>query len=71
MNEFKDKLVARRIELGLNKNEMAKKIGWTRMYYSRFESGDLIPSRLNVHKLAKGLELPVAEIIKSLGEDGW
>lgn len=56
--EFKDKLKARRLELGLTLDELAKKVGVSSPTISRYESGEIKNVRRDKIKfLADALEV--------------
>lgn len=66
MDTFAKYLEQRRSELGLTKAQLAKKIGWTPMYYGRFESGDVYPTSKNLSKFAYGLKVEESTLYRFL-----
>lgn len=68
MNKFAILLRKQRNKMKLTKKEMATHLGWTPMYYSRFENGNLLPVGKNINKFAKLLELKPAELILIINE---
>lgn len=59
---FKDFLIAARERKQLLKKETAAYFGWTPMYYGRYESGDLLPTKNNLQKFAKFIEINKDEL---------
>jgi transcriptional regulator with XRE-family HTH domain len=67
MNKFGLKLKAYREEKKLSKKQLAFILGWTAMYYARFENGDILPSKFHYGKFANLLgisEVAIEIIIK-------
>ena len=56
--EFSEYLKKRRSELNLRCMDVAERIGWTPMYYGRFENGKLLPTEHNCKYFAKALDVP-------------
>ena len=57
-------LSARRKQLGLSQEELAKRIGVTRQAVSKWESGAALPSVDNIVELARVLEISVDELLQ-------
>ena len=60
--KFSEFLQKYRNNHSLSKKEMAKKIGFTPMYYGRFEKGDLLPTKYNIERFSKSLGIPSKEL---------
>ncbi len=56
--KFSDLLKERRKELGISRKEAADCLGWTPMYYSRYENDKLLPTERNINKFSVFLNIP-------------
>jgi transcriptional regulator with XRE-family HTH domain len=56
----------RREELGLTQEDLADKAGIHRTYLSDVERGSRNLSRLNIERLAQGLQLPLSQLFLRL-----
>ncbi|WP_181372908.1 helix-turn-helix domain-containing protein [Ligilactobacillus salivarius] len=61
---FTDLLLQFRKDNALTQKEMAQRLGWTPMYYGRFENGNLTPTKRNIEKFSNVLNIPVTELLK-------
>jgi transcriptional regulator with XRE-family HTH domain len=61
---FSELLRKYRIKHRLKKKEVAKLLNWTPMYYSRFENGQLLPTKGNIDKFKNILSISDQDIIK-------
>jgi|688.fasta_scaffold352087_1 transcriptional regulator with XRE-family HTH domain len=61
---FSNLLIEYRKKLGLKKNEVAKILNWTPMYYGRFENNQLYPTKKNIAIFSKLLGIPESDLIK-------
>lgn len=62
MEKFCEYLEEQRKLIGLTKAQLARKIGWTPMYYGRFENGDIYPTEANISKFAVALKVEENEL---------
>ncbi len=62
--QFAMRLKALRAKRGLSQEALARKIGMTREYIGRLEIGRHDPPLSTLVKLAKGLKVPVAELLE-------
>lgn len=69
MNQFIKLLYQKRRELSFNKKQMADYLGWTPMYYGRFENGDIIPKGKNIKKFARVLCIKENELRSIIAKD--
>lgn len=60
---FSDFLKKYRIENGLTKKQTAALMGWTPMYYGRFENGNILPSKKNIEKFCANLNIPIENLL--------
>ena len=58
-----------RKELSLNKVQMAEKFSWTPMYYGRYENGKLLPTKQNVDKFVKVLNVDESTLLDLIKKD--
>lgn len=66
MTDFAKKLKEKRVAKNLSKSEVAEMFGWTRMYYGRYESGDLLPNKRNIDKFSQFIDIPVSNLYKMI-----
>lgn len=59
-----EEIKKRRAELGLSHERLAEKAKIDRPSIGRLESGERIPSILYFYDLAKGLDIPLSELIE-------
>lgn len=52
MTPFQEALKEARERKRLTKAKVAEQMGWTAMYYARYENGYLLPSEANLEKFA-------------------
>ncbi len=64
--EFGDRVRARRQKLGLSQEALALRAGIHRTYIGSLESGDRNPSLDNIARLAAGLGIDAAELVRGL-----
>jgi transcriptional regulator with XRE-family HTH domain len=69
MVTFQKLLIQHRKKLHLNKAEMAKKIGWTPMYYARYENGKMLPSSRNIALFARMFRMSKKELQDIINQD--
>lgn len=69
MIHFKDLLVQARIRKNMTKVQVAKQMGWTPMYYGRYENGYLLPSGLNIKRFAAFIEISESELAEIVDKD--
>lgn len=62
MISFRDILIEARERKKMLKKETAEYFGWTPMYYGRYESGDLLPTKNNLQKFANFIEISEDEL---------
>jgi len=62
--KFKDYLVEKRIEKKMLKKDVASFFGWTSMYYGRFESGSLLPTKRNFNLFKEFLEISDMKLVE-------
>lgn len=60
---FSELLINHRKKHGLKKNEMARFLNWTPMYYGRYENNQLFPNKKNITIFAKILGLSEADLM--------
>lgn len=69
--EFKDKIKARRLELGMTLDDVAKLVGVSNPTISRWESGAIVNQRRDkIELLAKALQISPGELMGWDSDDG-
>lgn len=68
MSKFTDILFKTRKQKNMTKADVAKKMGWTPMYYGRYENGYLIPSESNLKKSSDFLGISISDLSELLVE---
>jgi repressor LexA len=68
MHPFASNIIQRREALGLNQAELAQIVGVSKATLSRWESGQLGPSRANLDALAAALRTTTSALHESAGE---
>jgi len=63
-----DAIKARRLELGLSQERLAERSGFKRAYTAAIERGEKAITVENADKIAKALELSLAEFFKRVEE---
>lgn len=66
---FSEMLTSRRVELHLTKKEVAKLMGFSPMYYARFENGKLMPTKINAKIFSDFLGLSKDELLAILEDE--
>lgn len=61
----------RREEMGLTRQDLARRSDVSYPYISQIENGDRTPSLETMRKLADALELPVSELAGAVAPDAW
>jgi transcriptional regulator with XRE-family HTH domain len=61
----------RREEIGLSRQDLARRSEVSYPYISQIENGDRTPSLETMRKLADALELPVSELAGAVAPDAW
>jgi transcriptional regulator with XRE-family HTH domain len=56
---FKDLLSEARKQKNMLKNEVATYFGWSRLYYGRYENGQLLPTKDNIVKFSIFIGIPI------------
>lgn len=64
MDQIGQGIAARRKQMGLSQEELARKVGVTRQAVSRWESGSALPSVDNMVELSRALEISVDELLQ-------
>ena len=62
MSKFTNMLKHRRLQRKMSKADAARELGWTPMYYGRYENGYLIPTKANINKFAVFLNISESEL---------
>lgn len=65
---FKEILINARKQKGLLKKDVADLFEWTPMYYGRYETGRLLPTKSNIKKFAEFIGINEAELQKIIDE---
>jgi transcriptional regulator with XRE-family HTH domain len=63
LKQFGSHLRQLRLDRSLTQEELAAKAGFSRSYYAEIENGKRNVSLLNLHKLARCLEVPLPELL--------
>ncbi len=66
MSKFTELLTNAREQKHMTKNDVANLMGWTPMYYGRYENGYLIPKGSNITKFASFIGVSCDELEKIL-----
>jgi transcriptional regulator with XRE-family HTH domain len=67
LTDFGNRLKAIRTERGLTQEKLAELAGLHRTYVGAVERGERNISLKNIHSLALALDVPISELLKSLG----
>lgn len=68
MSIFTELLKRKREDDNLTKVDAAKILGWSPMYYGRYENGYLIPTKNNIPKFARFLNMSSDELCTIIDE---
>lgn len=63
---FRDLIAKRRIDLGLKKIDLARRLGVAHTTVSRWEQGVCVPDQQTLARLARALDLPLRTLLESL-----
>ena len=59
---FSNALVEARKKKGLSKSQVAEIFDWTVMHYGRFEKGYIFPTKANIEKFAKLMDMSIHDV---------
>lgn len=69
MTKFAALLIDARNKMNMTKANAANQLGWTPMYYGRYENGYLLPTKNNIHLFANFIKISVDELEEIVKED--
>ena len=69
MSKFSELLINAREQKHMTKVDVAKLMGWTPMYYGRYENGYLVPKGSNITRFASFIGVSYDQLKKILEAD--